>query len=244
MATEATAPSPAGPRTLAVDVGGSGVKAMLLSAAGRPLSERLRVATPHPATPAAVLRTLKKLVAGRVAFDRVSVGFPGVVLDGVVKIAPNLDPSWADFELEPAIRRLFGKPARVLNDAGIQGYGAIEGEGVEVCITLGTGFGFSLFLDGQYVPNIEMGHHPFRKGRTYEEALGAKALARAGRKKWNRTVARAIDQLGRTFNYRVLYVGGGNAARVTIELPGNVKVIDNLAGLLGGVKLWDGRRSG
>jgi len=121
----------------------------------------------------------------------------------------------------------------------VQGHGAIRGEGVELCITLGTGFGFALYVDGRYVPNIELGHHPFRKGRTYEEELGKKALARLGKKKWNRMLARAIKQLDRTFNYHMLYVGGGNSARVTIELPENVRIVENVSGLLGGVKLWE-----
>ena len=110
---------------------------------------------------------------------------------------------------------------------------------MEACITLGTGFGFSLFVDGLYVPNIELGHHPFRKGKTYEEELGKKGLERLGKKKWNRMLARAIDQIERTFNCQDLYVGGGNSARVRLELPRNVHVVDNDSGLLGGVKLWE-----
>jgi len=228
-----------GPRTLCIDVGGTGIKAMVVSENGKPLSERARVDTPHPATPRAISAALKTIVPKPPAYDRISVGFPGVVVDGVVRSAPNLDPSWAGFDLAGGIRRFTRKPTRVLNDAGVQGHGVIAGRGVEACITLGTGFGFSLFVDGRYVPNIELGHHPFRKRRTYEDELGKKALARLGKKKWNRMLARAIDQIERTFNYRVLYVGGGNSARVTLRLPPNVKRVDNVSGLLGGVRLWD-----
>jgi polyphosphate glucokinase len=99
--------------------------------------------------------------------------------------------------------------------------------------------GFALFVDGRYVPNIELGHHPFRKGRTYEDELGKKALARLGKKKWNKMLERAIAQIEHTFNYDTLYVGGGNSANVTIALPPNVKRVENVAGLLGGVKLWE-----
>jgi polyphosphate glucokinase len=236
---KAKARKPAGPRTLCIDIGGTGIKTMVVSAQGKPLTERARVATPRPATPKAMAATLKQIAPDPGAYDRISVGFPGVVARGVVKTAPNLDPSWAGFDLAGAIEKLTGKPTRVLNDAGVQGYGAIRGRGVEVCITLGTSMGFALFVDGRYVPNIELGHHVFRKGKTYEDELGKKALARLGKKKWNKMLARAIAQIDRTFNYDTLYVGGGNAANVTLELPPNVKRVENVAGLLGGVKLWE-----
>jgi polyphosphate glucokinase len=230
---------PTRPRTLCIDVGGTGLKSMVVSPEGKPLTRRARIDTPHPATPRATAAAVRKIIPARGAYDRVSVGFPGVVIDGVVKTAPNLAPSWAGFDLAGAIRRFTRRPTRVLNDAGVQGHGVIRGRGVEVCITLGTGFGFSLFVDGRYVPNVELGHHPFRRGKTYEEELGKRALARLGKKKWNKMLARAIQQLDRTFHYHVLYVGGGNAARVQVALPRNVKLVDNVSGLLGGVKLWD-----
>jgi polyphosphate glucokinase len=229
----------AGPRTLCIDVGGTGLKAMVVSARGRPLSERKRIETPRPATPRAVQAALAGILPPRSAFDRVSIGFPGVVQDGVVHTAVNLHPSWKGFDLARSMVRATGRPTRVLNDAGVQGHGAIAGRGTEICVTLGTGFGFSLFVDGRYVPNVELGHHPFRHGSTYEEMLGAKGLERLGKKKWNRALARAVAQLAHTFNYRVLYLGGGNASRITFPLPRNVKVVDNVKGLLGGVKLWD-----
>jgi polyphosphate glucokinase len=228
-----------GARTLCIDVGGTGIKAMVVSSSGKPVGKRARIDTPHPATPQAMRAALRTIVPHPGAFDRISVGFPGVVREGIVRTAPNLDPSWAGFDLQGAIRKISRKPTRVLNDAGVQGYGAIRGKGVEVCVTLGTGFGFSLFVDGLYVPNVELGHHPFRKGMTYEDALGKKALARLGRKKWNRMLGRAIAQLQRTFNYDALYLGGGNSAKVAIDLPRGVKRVDNISGLLGGVRLWD-----
>ena len=236
---KAKARKPAGPRTLCIDIGGTGIKTMVVSAQGKPLTERARVATPRPATRKAMAAALKQIAPDPGAYDRISVGFPGVVARGVVKTAPNLDPSWAGFDLAGAIARSTGKPTRVLNDAGVQGHGAIRGEGVETCITLGTGFGFALFVDGRYVPNIELGHHPFRKGRTYEKELGKRALARLGKKRWNKNLARAVAQLARTFNYVRLYIGGGNAARVTVDLPEDVRLVENVSGLLGGVKLWE-----
>ena len=228
----------AGLRTLCIDIGGTGLKAMVVSPRGRPLSERMRVDTPHPATHETLRQALLTIVPESRSYDRVSVGFPGVVAHGVIRTAPNLDSSLAGFDLEGNIRRVHGKPARALNDAGVQGYGAIRGKGVEACITLGTGLGFSLFVDGRYVPNIELGQHPFRKGKTYEDELGKKAFERLGKRKWNKRLAKAIEQIERMFNYDVLYIGGGNAANITIDLPRNVKRVDNISGLLGGVRLW------
>lgn len=226
-------------RTLCIDIGGTGLKAMVVSARGKALSERQRVETPRPATPRAVLAALAGVLPDRSAFDRVSVGFPGVVVDGVVRTAVNLHPSWEGFDLATAVLRSTGRPTRVLNDAGVQGHGVVAGRGVEICVTLGTGFGFSLFVDGHYVPNVEFGHHPFRRSKSYEELLGDAALKRMGKKKWNRVLERAVEQLRHTFNFRLLYLGGGNARRIAFELPSDVRVVDNVAGLLGGVRLWE-----
>jgi polyphosphate glucokinase len=226
-------------RTLCIDVGGTGLKGMVLSASGKPLSARMRIETPRPATPRAVTAAIQKMIPDRAQFDRVSVGFPGVVVDGVVRTAHNLHPSWVGFDLATWILRNTGRPTRVLNDAGVHGHGVIQGRGVEICVTLGTGFGFSLFVNGHYVPNVEFGHHPFRKTHTYEDLLGAKALERMGKKKWNKLLERAIAQLQDTFNFRTLYLGGGNSRKITLTLPRNVKVVDNVAGLIGGVRLWE-----
>jgi polyphosphate glucokinase len=226
-------------RTLCIDIGGTGLKMMIVSAHGKPLSERTRIETPRPATPRAIGAALQKALPERTRFDRVSVGFPGVVVDGVVRTAPNLHPSWSGFDLATWMLRTTGRPTRVLNDAGVQGHGVVQGRGVEICVTLGTGFGFSLFVNGHYVPNVEFGHHPFRKGKSYEDLLGDAALKKRGKKRWNRTLVQAIAQLQDTFNFRILYLGGGNARRVDVPLPRNVKIVDNVAGLLGGVKLWE-----
>ena len=93
-------------------------------------------------------------------------------------------------------------------------------------------------MHGKLVPNLEVAHHPFRGGKTYEEHLGSAALEKTGRKKWQRRVMRAIAALEHLFNYDTLYIGGGNARRITFDLPPNVKIIPNVAGLLGGIALW------
>ena len=223
--------------TLAVDIGGSGTKVMVLDDRGNPLSDRKRLKTPQPATPEAVIETIAGLAAEQ-TFDRVAVGFPGVIRRGVTKTAVNLDSSWIGYDLANALTEKLGKPVKVANDADIQGWGAISGEGVELVITLGTGFGSALFADGKLVPNLEMGHHPFRKGETYEEQLGREALEEIGKKKWNARLEKAIAHLEHLFNYDRLYIGGGEAKKIDFELPSNAQIVPNVAGLLGGIKLF------
>ena len=225
-------------KTLTVDIGGSGIKAMLLDMEGNPIGDRVRVRTPRPAKPDAVLKGITKLTKKHPDFDRVSVGFPGVIRKGVTETAVNLDKDWVGFDLEGTLSERLGKPVRVLNDADIQGFGSISGEGVELVVTLGTGFGSALFLDGKLVPNLEVAHHRFRNGRTYEEHLGSAALKKTGKKKWQQRVAEAVASLEHLFNYDTLYIGGGNARRLKLDLPSNVKIIPNIAGLLGGIALW------
>ena len=227
-----------GLRTLAIDIGGSGLKALVLGPEGKALTERHRVKTPRPATPKAVMAGLEELLKTAGEFDRVSVGFPGVVEDGVTKTAVNLHPDWKDFDLGKALHTRTKRPVRVLNDAGVQGFGVIEGKGVEMVLTLGTGMGCALYIDGKYVPNLELAHHPFHGGKTYEEYVGNAALERVGKKKWNKHVARVLAQIQPIWNPRRIYLGGGNAKHLDLPLPENVKVTENIAGLLGGFALW------
>ena len=152
--------------------------------------------------------------------------------------APNLDSSWQGFELTQALSKQLGKPVRVANDADVQGYGAIQGKGVELVVTLGTGFGSALFVNGQLVPNLEIAHHPFRNNKTYEQEMGLLAFKGMGKKKWNQRVGQAIEALESLFNYDMLYIGGGNAKKVDLALPDNVQLVSNVAGLLGGIAFW------
>jgi len=228
-------------RTLAIDIGGTGLKALVLGADGSALTDRARIETPRPATPDALLPAIAKLVEPLGAFDRISIGFPGVVVDGVTLTAPNLHKQWRGFDLAKAMTEQLGRPVRVLNDAGVQGYGVIEGRGVEMVLTLGTGLGCAVYLEGSYVPNLELAHHPFGNGKTYEEYVGAKALKRIGKKKWNCRVEKVIAQVQPVWNPRHLYLGGGNAKHLTLALPAGITITPNVAGLLGGIVLWHDR---
>ena len=228
------------PRTLAVDVGGTGIKAIVLNASGKPLTERVRVLTPSRATPKKVLAIIEQLATTLGAFDRVSVGFPGVLRDGKLLTAPNLGPGWVGFGLAVELKRRLRRPVRVANDADVQGMGCVTGHGVELVITVGTGFGSSLFVDG-YNAHLELAHHPFRQHHTYEDELSHAALKRKGVAKWNRHLVEALKLLQATFNCDRLFIGGGNTKFIRMKLPVHVRIVSNVDGLLGGIKLWTGK---
>ena len=230
-----------GPITLAVDIGGSGLKMQVLSPEGQPVSDRLRVPTPVPAGTKAVLRALDELKVSVPRFDRVSVGFPGVVKHGKTFTAANLSPEWVGFPLGRTLEKRWGRPVRMANDCAVGGYAVIQGNGVELVITLGTGMGSALFTDGLLCPGLELGHHPWRK-MTYEDYLGKRGLKKYGAKRWNKLLGHAIKQTAATFNWDRLYIGGGNAKKVTLEEQANIKIISNEQGLLGAMALWRDRQ--
>lgn len=230
-------------RILAIDIGGTGLKASLVDRRGRMRTERVRVETPRPSTPAAVITALRGLVRGLdldASVIGVSVGFPGVVRDGKVLTAPNLGTdAWRGVDLAARLRSTWDRPVRVVNDADMQGLGAASGRGIEVVVTLGTGFGSAILSDGRLGPHLEISHHPFRKGETYDEQIGNAARKRIGNEKWNRRVALAIDNIRTLTNFDRLYVGGGNAKHLDFDLPRDVRLVANDCGLRGGAKLWD-----
>ena len=249
-----TAARRSGPITLAIDIGGSGLKAVTLDPKGNMLIERLRVPTPYPLPPRRLIVELRDLVSSVEAFDRVSVGFPGMVRNGRVLTSPHLvlsdgpdsevDPAslkaWTRYDLASALTKSFGKPTRVVNDADLQGLDVASGKGLEVVVTLGTGFGTAVLNHGQLIPHMEFSQHPLRNGETYDDQLGDVTLRKIGKKKWNKRVRRAVAALDAVFEFDHLYLGGGNARKLTPgSLGDRVTVIDANAGLLGGIRLWD-----
>jgi polyphosphate glucokinase len=239
--------SGSGPFTLSIDIGGTGTKMLVLDGEGNPVTERTREPTPDPATPEALLDVIRNQLSQHGGFDRVSVGFPGVVKRGVVFTAPNLDTDlWHGQEIEEHLTELTGKPTRVINDADLQGYGVVTGEGVELVLTLGTGLGAALFVNGHLVPNLELAHHPFQKGKSYEERVGEPELDRIGKRRWSERVIEMLEQLEPILNYDRVFIGGGNVKKLKLELPENVSTFDNVQGLRGGIRLWqdDARPTG
>jgi polyphosphate glucokinase len=226
--------------TLAVDIGGSSIKASVLDAAGELAADRLSAPTPQSATPPAVLEAIAGLAARLPPFQRISVGFPGVVKGGRVLTAPNLSTRhWAGFDLAEAMARRFDAPARILNDAAVQGLGVVAGPGLECVLTLGTGVGCALFRNRRLLLHLELGQHRGRKGKTYDQYIGQVALEAKGPERWNRRVRKAIDTVTSLTSCDVLYIGGGNARKIAIGLPAHVRIVSNTAGITGGIRLWE-----
>jgi polyphosphate glucokinase len=228
------------PRTLAIDIGGTGIKAAMLDVAGNIVGPRQRVATPaKPVAPEDLVRAIDQAAAPLGIFERVSVGFPGYVRDGRVLTAPNLGTeALAGFDLQSALAQHWGKPVRVLNDADVQGFGAIRGHGMEMVLTLGTGAGTAIFRDGEIMPHLELAHHPVSGQKTYDEYIGNAARRKKGRKAWNKRVAKVIGILREVVRFDHLYIGGGNAKDIAFPLPADVTIVPNTDGLTGGIGLW------
>lgn len=234
--------SASGPITLAIDIGGSNLKAGLLDRDGAMVGKRVKVPTMHPSPPDQVVPALVGLAGQLGPYDRVSVGFPGLIKNAIVQTAPNLGTKdWAGFDLAGALHAQLGKPVRMLNDATVQGLGVISGRGLECVITLGTGFGFALYQDGRLAPQLEMSQHVIRKDMTYDEYVGVEAFRKIGQKRWERRVERVLAQLRSVVNFDMLYIGGGDAQELDLKLPKDVKIVSNQAGITGGVRLWDGK---
>lgn len=225
-------------KILTIDIGGSHLKGAVVNTEGELLSEYKRVPTPAPSTPEAVLAAIQQMVTG-LDFENVSVGFPGYLKAGVVKTAPNLGTEvWRDVHLADQLSQILHRPVKVVNDADLQGLGLVKGQGLEMVVTLGTGFGTALLLDGRLLPHLELAHHPVTRKKTYDEYIGEKALEKIGVEKWNRRMEKVLQVLQTVFNYDHLYISGGNAKKLTLPLADNVTIDSNKKGLKGGARLW------
>ncbi|MHB1822166.1 MAG: ROK family protein [Acidimicrobiales bacterium] len=235
-------------------MGGTGLKASVLDAAGRMVADRVRTATTYPVTPEAMVEVLASLVAPLPAYDRVSAGFPGMVRSGRIlsashfvtehgpgsRVDESLVHAWADFDMAAALAKRLAKPTKVANDADVQGAAVVSGKGLELALTLGTGIGTGLFYDGRLLPHLELAHHPLHKGQTYNERLGDRVRKEIGDERWNRRLRKTMDVLRALLFFDHCYVGGGNARRVHGDLGEDVSIVDNSAGILGGIRLWEG----
>jgi polyphosphate glucokinase len=239
-------------KTLAIDIGGTGLKASVLDAAGQMTVDRVRTDTPYPCPPELLVSQLLNLTEQLPPYHRVSVGFPGLIRAGLVIMVPSLsrlvqagppDPEmvalWARYPLEQRLREAFKKPLLLANDADVQGCAVVRGQGFELVLTLGTGLGCALFQDGELLPHLELPHGPFRNGQSYEDQLGNAARKAVGPERWNERLRRALAAFDLMVRYDHVYIGGGNARKVTADLGPKVTVVDNTAGILGGIKLWE-----
>lgn len=227
-------------KILSIDIGGSNIKATVLNASGTFLDEYQKLPTPSPANPSKVLDVINQLAQKFSSFDKVAAGFPGFIKDGVVKTAPNLGtPAWANFDLAKALEELLHKPALIVNDADLQGLAVVSGKGLELMITLGTGFGTAFFRDGVLMPHLEIAHHPVTKNKDYDEYVGEFEFKRIGKKNWNKRMKRVIEILKVVFNYDRLYISGGSAKEINFKLDDNIIIAGNRDGIKGGAKLWE-----
>jgi len=239
--------------TLSVDCGGTRLKALLLDENGGQVGERVRIRTPYPLSPDRFVAELVALTSDLGPFDRATVGMPGMIRGGRVVSTPHyprlagpftalddaLDRCWRGFDAQRALTEAFGRPTRVLNDAEVQGAAVVTGAGLELVLTLGTGLGSAMFSDGVLAPHLELSHHPFRHGQTYDEQLGDHARRAAGPAKWVGRVRRAVDVLRPVVYFDRLFIGGGNAKYLPADVAADVTIVSNTAGLLGGVRAWD-----
>ncbi|HEX4747344.1 MAG TPA: ROK family protein [Gaiellaceae bacterium] len=216
---------PRAPAVLAVDVGGSNVKAVLNG-----LDERRRF-------PSGKKLTAQQMVDGVLEMTSdwdyvgISVGIPAPVVHGrVVREPVNLGPGWAGFDFESA----FGKPTKVINDAAMQALGSYEG-GRMLFLGLGTGLGTTLVVDG-FVVAMEVQHMPFRKG-TFEDYVGERGLERLGLKRWRKVLLEVIEVYVAAFSPDYVVLGGGNCREVG-ELPTYCRIGANEDAFLGGFRLW------
>ena len=240
-------------RTLAIDCGGSGIKGSVLDHEGHMIAERIRIETPYPISPEMFVTLLYELAERLPPADRATVGVPGMIRHGVVIATPHyittngpfspIDPAlakaWHHFDAQTELARRFGLPTRVVNDAEVHGAAVVSGTGLEVMFTLGTGLGCAVFDDGRLVPKIELSRSPVRRGVIYDEWLGDRARRRIGNESWSKRVREAVDGLRPMFVWDHLYVGGGNARRLTVSLGDDVSLVANRAGIAGGIRLWD-----
>ena len=227
------------PRTLVIDVGGSHIKAARLDARGQLIGEREKVKTPNDLDRTSLVKLCVELARRCDGFERISVGINGIVHRGVVYSIPvTRHESFRAFPLAARLEQRLERPARLINDAEMHGLGVIRGRGVELVLTLGTGLGSALFIQGELGPRLQLlpsARDDAIKGGDYGDA----ALKRLGRKRWNTRVQRLIETVRIITNFDRLYLGGGNADKLRLRLPRDVMLCDNMAALVGGVRLWE-----
>jgi polyphosphate glucokinase len=217
-------------RVLVLDVGGTHVK-IRMGAAGE---ERAFESGPHLTAKRMVGQVLE--LTGDWKYDVVSIGYPGIVFHGRITADPhNLGPGWIGFSWAKA----FGKPVRVVNDAAMQAMGSYAG-GRMLFLGLGTGLGATLIMNGIVEP-MEIGHMPYKHGRTYEDYVGERGRRKLGTKKWRKVVAEVVDQLRSVLEVDYVVLGGGNTRRLR-RLPKFARAGDNTNAFIGGLRLWE--RSG
>ncbi len=229
---------------LVIDIGGTNVKATILTTKGKVVQEYQKIETPENANPKKLMAAIKTLTKKFPPFDKIAIGFPGFIKQGVVFTAPNLDSrAFRKFNLSKEIATELKKPVRLVNDADLQGLALIKGKGLEMVITLGTGFGTALFMDGNLMPHLELAHLPVRKGQDYDDFIGDAALEKDGEKRWNKKLKEVLKTFKTVINYDHLYLSGGNTKHISFKLDDNISIENNREGIKGGLNLWQIKES-
>lgn len=212
-------------KILVIDVGGTNIKAEATS------EEQVKFPS-GPEMSAKMMVDGVLQATGGWQFDAISIGYPGPIVHGHIAQEPrNLGPGWVGYDFDGH----FGKPVKLINDAAMQALGSYEG-GRMLFLGLGTGLGSALIVDKVIAP-LELAHLPFRKGKTYEDYLGVRALKRLGRKKWNQYVCEVSSMLKAALVADYVVLGGGNAKKLK-EIPSSARLGDNRHAILGGIRLW------
>jgi polyphosphate glucokinase len=239
--------------TLAIDVGGSGLKGSVLDMNGQMIADRVRFETPYPCPPTLLVKMLTELKDQLPAASRASVGFPGLVRSGRVLNIPSLSrleyggprdesmaAAWHDYDLATALADEFDIPVKVANDADVQGCAVVEGKGFEFVMTLGTGCGTAVFHEGRLLPHMELSHAPTGIHGDFDDYVGNAARKEVGKKEWRKRVVKAMQIFDEFLFYDKIYVGGGNAKHLSsVDLGPKAKIVPNTAGILGGIRIWD-----
>jgi predicted NBD/HSP70 family sugar kinase len=213
-------------RILVIDIGGSHVKFRLA-----PHGARGKFPSGPKLGPERMVAKLAQRLSG-VAYDAVSIGYPGLVFRGCIAGEPhNLGPNWVGFDFAAAL----GAPVRIVNDAAMQAIGSYRG-GRMLFLGLGTGLGATLIIDGVVEPT-EIGHMPYQHGRSFEDYVGERGRRRLGTRRWRKAVADVVRQLTAALEADYVVLGGGNAARIK-QLPRGVRRGANRNAFIGGVRLW------
>lgn len=215
-------------KVLTIDIGGTNVKILV---SGQADATPRRFPSGRELTPKKMASEVTKL-AKDWQYDVVSIGYPGPVDRGRPVADPrNLGRGWTKFNFARAFRR----PVKIINDAAMQALGSYKG-GLMLFLGLGTGFGSAVVVSGTVVP-LELGHMPYQNG-TYETYLGARALKRLGKRKWERQVERAVAALISAIHPDDVVLGGGNTKKLKALPPGS-RAGHNAFAFLGGYRLWD-----
>jgi polyphosphate glucokinase len=239
---------------IGIDVGGSGIKAAVVDVeSGRFRSERIRVATPNPSTPEAVIASIGRLSKRLAKASKlgpttpVGVGLPGVTMEGTLKFAGNIDESWIGFPVVDRLRKATGRPVTIVNDADAAGIAEMrfgigkDRPGVVIFLTLGTGVGSGVFVDGKLVPNTEFGQMEIR-GRPAERRSAAAARVRRGLswKAWSQDLDEHLERIDKLMWPTLMILGGGISKRadqfiprLTVRPPVVAAALRNDAGIIG-----------